>query len=266
MHARERVACQRSRSHSNHREPRASALAAALLLMAACNAAGSSPAVAGTIYWNMQTLAPTSMFDATGLVAGDLTRDQAGNTSVLDSLQPSAGYQFLLDASSTAASGGNNAQAATLGGPLISGSSAFFSVTLTNTSAGSFRITGVGFGSRSTSTGPQRYSVRSSLDGFLATIPGATGTMSANSVWVYHTASFASSIALAAGQSLALRLYGSDGTADQRNAGNWRIDDLQVTFVPEPATVGLLACTLVAGVMVGLLRMRSGPVNRPSRT
>lgn len=234
------------------------------LLFLGLGCAAITPVSAGTIYWDMQTLAATSSTDAIDLVIGELSRGQAGTTLLLDALQSSSGYQFSLDGSTTSASGANNAQAAALGGALQSGSSAYFSVTLTNTSGHLFFLTGIGFGSRSTSTGPQRYSVRSSLDGFATTISGGTGDLAASSNWAYVSTTYAAPLALPVGQPVEVRLYGSDGTATQRTAGNWRIDDLQFVVVPEPAAgaMGVLLVFLVTAVR----RLRAATVRRASRT
>lgn len=233
----------------------------AFLLTAICSALSASPfAVAGTIYWNMQTLAPTSS-DVAGLVVGELTRGQGGGTSVTGTASSSIGsYTFLLADTATPASGGNNAQSSALGGAISTGSSAYFGVTLTNSSASTMTVEGLGFGSRSTGTGPTGYALRTSLDGYATDVAGATGSLPATSTWLYYTNTPTTPLPIAAGGSLHLRIYGWGGSAANLNNLTWRIDDLQIVVVPEPATifVGVGGCWLL------FLRRRSRRAGRQS--
>ena len=266
MHARPFVACPSGRLQSARGEPRGSSSAAIfLLLTAVCTAAdSSSPAAAGTIYWNMEALAATSNGVA-GLTAGALTRGQGGGTSITGTVSSSGGYTFILNGTSNAASGGNNAQSSAVGGSLSTGSSAYFGFMLTNQSAYAMTMEGLGFGSRSTGTGPTGYALRTSLDGYATDVAGATGSLPTNSTWAYYANTITTPLLIASGSSLEARIYGWGGSAANLNNVTWRIDDLQVVVVPEPAAA-MLAVGAVVGCVVACLRKRPGPVSPPSRT
>ncbi|MGL4400969.1 MAG: hypothetical protein ACRCXD_13950, partial [Luteolibacter sp.] len=99
------------------------------------------------------------------------------------------GTTTLLTTTSVAnfagASGGNNAGAAARTGALDttpSTGSAFFEVTLTPQNGATLTLSEISFGARSTSTGPQAYTIRTSSDSFAADF--ATGTFANNSTWV----------------------------------------------------------------------------------
>jgi hypothetical protein len=86
------------------------------------------------------------------------------------------------------ASAGSNAGAAARTGALdrAAGGSAYFEFTLTPAAGKVLWITGLTFGSRSTSTGPQAFAVYSSADNFA--LPVAAGTFANNSVWSKRSA------------------------------------------------------------------------------
>jgi hypothetical protein len=241
----------------------------AFLLTAICSALSASPfAVAGTIYWNMQTLAPTSS-EVAGLLVGELTRGQGGGTSVTGTASSSIGsYSFLLDGTATLASGGSNAQSSALGGSLSTGSSAYFAVTLTNASAFIMTVESIGFGSRSTGTGPTGYALRTSLNGYATDVAGATGSLPTTSTWDYYTNTPTTPLPIAVGSSLELRIYGWGGSAANLNNLIWRIDDLHIVVVPEPGTISV---GISSGWMLFLRRRsrltkRRSSVSPPSRT
>ena len=264
MHARVRVT-RLSEQRGFLRRLRRGGLAVAVCLTAVCGAAGSSPAPAGTIYWDMQTLAPTSNGVA-GLTVGALTRGQGGGTSVTGTASSSGGYTLILNGSSTEASGGNNAQSSAVGGPLSIGSSAYFGVTLTNQSGFDMTFEGLGFGSRSTGTGPTAYALRSSLDGYATDVAGATGSLPTTSTWAYYTNDLTTPLSIVSGSSVELRIYGWGGSAANLNNLTWRLDDLQLVVLPEPA-----AAMLAAGAVLGCVgdlwcRSRLRRLNPPSRT
>lgn len=242
--------------------PIASTLAWLLVVGLGCTAI--KPASAGTIYWNMQTPAATSN-DVAGLVAGDLTRGNGGISTITGTLSSSSGYSFLLNGTSTPASAGNNSQSSALGGPLVTESSAYFAISLSNTSSYAMTIVSVGFGSRSTGTGPASYALRSSLDGYAQDIAGGTGTLPTTSTWAYYTNSFATPLEITPGGAAQLRLYGYGGSALNLNNLTWRIDDLQVVVVPEPSTVASLAGLLVV-CLAAAARSRAASVRQSSRT
>ena len=202
-----------------------------------------SAAHAGMIYWNMGTAGATSNafeYTAGSITIGNLTQGNSnGATTMLGASSVSSGYTFTLNGSSTNASGGNNAGVAAKTGVLSTAAngSAYFEFTITPAAnVYSAFINQIGFGSRSTTTGPQSIALRSSADNYASDI--ATTTVSANSTWAYKTMNF-SNVNLAAGVTTTFRLYGYGGTGSA-TAGtiNWRMDDL--TVVPAPGAAALI--------------------------
>jgi len=171
------------------------------------------------IYWNFQTNSPTSGIPAV-LTVGVLTHgNNNGATSLLTTNSPSSGY--------SGSSGANNAGTAARIGALntAAGGSAYFEFTVTPMAGTTFTLNGISFGTRSTSTGPQAYSLRSSADNYASDI--ATGSISNNSAWTLkaHTG-----IARIFSSAATFRLYGYNGTGSPgANTANWRIDDLKTT-------------------------------------
>lgn len=268
MHARSLVVCSIWRIQPDRFARRRSGPAVAILLAAIGVASGApSPAFAGTVYWNMQTLGATSNTVA-GLTVGELTRGQGGGTSITGTVASSGGYTFILNGASTPASGGYNSQSSAIGGLLSTGSSAYFGVTLTNSSAYAMTVEGLGFGSRSTTTGPAGYAIRTSLDGYATDVPGGTGSLPTTSAWVYYTNNLTTPLSIAPGASLDVRIYGWGGSAANLNNVTWRIDDLQIMVVPEPGSIAVG----VGAVSLLLLRRqwwrarRRNRISPPSRT
>jgi hypothetical protein len=211
-----------------------------------------APTVAsgGTIYWNMNDLTtPTSNavgnLTVSAVSQGNTTTTGGTTTSV------SSGYTFILNSATTTASGSFNLIFSAKSGALDTGSSSYLAVTLTPAAGYSGTVNTIGFGSRSTATGPTTLSLRSSADGYAADV--ASFSPSTTSNWAYFTNSFVNPVQFSSSSPLTLRLYGSGGSS--ASLGNWRIDDLQldVVVVPEPAAVvlGLLA---VAGVTIRMRR------------
>ena len=101
--------------------------------------------------WNFTTASPSTTIS--NLTIGDLTQgNNNGTTILINGTSASSVY--------TGASGGNNAGAASRTGSLNTGASgsAYFQFTLTPANGYNFTLTGISFGSRGTSTGPQAYS------------------------------------------------------------------------------------------------------------
>jgi len=209
------------------------------------------PARAGTVYWNASTASPTSSTDIPGTITvGDVSRgNNNGVTPLTDSVSASSGYTFLLNGTSTSASGGNNFAAAAYLGSLSTGSSTYFEFTITP-SAGSFPLESISFGSRSTNTGPLSWTLRSSDDNY-ATDLVTPGTLVNDSTWAYASAPLTTVFIGSAATTF--RIYGYNGTGTPSvNFANWRIDDVQAIVVPEPATL-----TAAAALSIGLwLRRR----------
>lgn len=178
---------------------------------------------AQTIGWNFGTnavpLASPSSNSAAHVTAGDLARgNNNGTTLLVTNSSPSSGY--------TGASESYNAGAAARTGALSVANSTYFTFTLTPDATNTLRVTGLSLGSRSTSTGPQAFCVRSSLDAYAADL--ATGTLANNSAWALKSVAFAA-ISPTPGTPMTVRIYGYDGTGSpSAGTANWRIDDLAV--------------------------------------
>lgn len=239
-------------------------LAVLLVVVTGLGDAAITPAAAGTIYWNMQTPAATSN-DVAGLVPGPLTRGNGGISSITGTASSSTGYSFVLAGTATPASGGNNSQSSALGGPLVTGSSAFFAISLSNTSSHTLSVVSIGFGARSTASGPAAYALRSSLDDYATDIAGGTGAIPTTSTWAYYTTSLPAPVEIVAGGGIQFRLFGYGGTAVNLNNTTWRIDDLRMIVVPEPAAAGFPGL-LAAGLVVTFRRVRNAAVRPWSRT
>lgn len=175
------------------------------------------------------------------LSQGNTTTTGGTTTSV------SSDYTFLLNSATTTASGSFNLTFSAKSGALVTGSSSYMAVTLTPAAGYSGTVSAIGFGSRSTPSGPTTLSLRSSADGYAADV--ASFSPSTTSNWAYFTNSFVNPVQFSSSSPLTLRLYGSGGSSVP--SGNWRLDDLQldVVVVPEPAAV-VLGMLAVAGVTI----------------
>ena len=180
------------------------------------------------VAWNFGTATPGNASPSSGTpvtnigTISDLSQgNNNGTTALLTSSSVSSGY--------TGASGSFNAGAAARTGALATGASgsAYFEFTVTPAAGFDVSITQIDFGTRSTSTGPQAYSIRTSLDNYAADA-AAPGTISNNSSWSLKqnpvTINGISSTAVT------VRIYGYNGTGTaSANTANWRIDDLSLT-------------------------------------
>jgi hypothetical protein len=174
------------------------------------------------IDWNFGTAAgnanPSSGIPANLTVSGITQNNNNGTTALLSNSSVSAGY--------TGASGNYNAEAASKIGGFSIITSTYFEITLTPAAGYVVAISGFSFGMRSTGTGPQNYSIRSSLDGFASDI--ATGIALNNSTWVLMQPAI-NVITSSAGTPVTIRIYGYNGTGSPiTNIANWRIDDLKI--------------------------------------
>jgi autotransporter-associated beta strand protein len=158
-----------------------------------------------------------------GLTVGDLTRINTGTTDpLLSTTSQSSGY--------AGASGSYNAglvAGRTL--TVISGSTPAFEFALTPQAGSRVDVTSVSFGSRSTTTGPWSYELRSSADGYTAAVATWTSTGTAgyaDSTWrLLSGSSFA--VGSGDGATVTYRLFGIGNTGTNSIGGvNWRIDDL----------------------------------------
>lgn len=200
-----------------------------------------STTVASAISWNfgLATSAtgqatPTSSLPA-GVTGGTWTQGNNNGTTAI----------VLNNAVSTTyagASGAWNAAAAARVGAYnpAAGGSAYFEFTLTPEAGKYLVVTGVAFGSRRTSTGPQAYAFYTSVDNY--TTPVASGALGASTVWTYFTPGFAS-VSGAPGTPVTFRLFGFNGAGSASvDTANWRVDDftlsVAVEAVPPPSGFG----------------------------
>lgn len=184
--------------------------------------------------WNFATVSPSTT--VSNITIGDLSQgNNNGTTTLISSTAQSSVY--------TGASGGNNAGAAARIGALNTGASgsAYFEFTLTPANGYNFTLTGISFGSRSSSTGPQAYALRSSLDSYATDI--ATGSLTNNSTWALSSNTGLNTAGLGYDNPIIFRLYGYNGSGSAvASTANWRIDDLTLTVTvsnaPSAASVG----------------------------
>ncbi len=189
-----------------------------------------------TIVWDFQTTTPTSGVPVDLTVGAIAQGNNNGTTTLLTTTSASTGY--------TGASGNNNAGAAARVGALstASGGSAYFEFTVTPSAGRTLTLSEISFGARSTSTGPQAYSLRSSADNYASDI--ATGTIPATSTWTLK-----SNTGLNRSYSFAVtfRIYGYNGSGSaSASTANWRIDDLKLV-VATSATLPATPVITVAG-------------------
>lgn len=161
-----------------------------------------------------------------------------GTTTLLTTTSASSGY--------SGASGQFNAGAAARIGALNTGTggSAYFEFTLIPAANFTVNLTSISFGSRSTSTGPQSYSVRTSLDNYASDY--ATGTLSNGASWALYSNTVLSN---QSSSSITYRIYGYDGVGNAGvNTANWRIDDLNLAVTT--ACIASVPTVQVSSLMI----------------
>lgn len=158
---------------------------------------------------------PTAKISVSPITSGN----NNGITTLITNASASSTY--------TGTSGTFNAGAAARIGALKTSTSgsAYFQFTITPNSGNAISVTGINFGSRSTSTGPKAFAIRSSMDNYTTNI--ATGTLTNTSAWALKLNSV--NISAAIGTAITFRIYGYNGTGSNiANTANWRIDDISV--------------------------------------
>jgi len=180
-----------------------------------------------TVSWNFGTstgnASPSSGTPISNLTISDISIGNTnGTVTMLSTTSASSGY--------TGASGQYNAGNAARTGALNTGASgsAYFEFTLTPALGYIVTLSTISFGTRSTSTAPQAYTLRYSKDSYGSDL--ASGTISANSTWELKSNS-SLSITSNTGSAITCRIYGYNGTGSPTTSKiNWRIDDLSVTL------------------------------------
>ena len=177
-----------------------------------------------TFSWNFGTAtgnAAPSSGSLSNLTVGNVSiGNTLGTVTMLSTTSASSGY--------TGASGQYNAGNAARIGAVNTGASgsAYFEFTLTPGTGYTVTLSAISFGSRSTGTAPQAYTLRSSSDSYVSDI--ATGTLLANSTWALKSNTGLSS-ASGTGTAITYRIYGYNGAGNPASGTiNWRIDDLSI--------------------------------------
>lgn len=152
-----------------------------------------------------------------------------GTTPLITTTSPSSSY--------TGSTGGDNFGAAARTGAIATGTngSAYFQITITPDTGYNITISELTFGARSTSTGPQSYSIRSSANSYGTEIAG--GSITNNSNWSLKTNS---GLSITTSSAITLRIYGFAGTGSAgQSTANWRIDDLKIVATATSAVSSL---------------------------
>ncbi|MBK8367588.1 MAG: T9SS type A sorting domain-containing protein [Bacteroidetes bacterium] len=150
-----------------------------------------------------------------------------GTTTLVNGTSASSGYP--------GASGTNNAGAAARTGALntATNGSAYFEFTLTPAANNIVTLKGLTFGSRSTGTGPQAFSIRSSADNYSSTL---STTSISTGAWILSSPSF-SATSSGVASPITFRIYGHNGVGSPGvNTANWRIDDILLDLAVQPCT------------------------------
>ena len=175
------------------------------------------------ITWDFTTAAPSSGVPAGMAVSPLVQGNNQGTTTLIAAVSVSGGYP--------GASAGNNAGVTARTGPLNPVLSAYFETTLTPPDGFQVTLTGISFGTRSTSTGPQAFTLRTSADSFSGA--ATTGPLSNTGTWSKQTRS---GLSLTSAAPLILRWFGHDGTGTAPSStANFRIDDLVCLVSLAPA-------------------------------
>ena len=183
-----------------------------------------------SVFWNMQTLLPTTSLGANFQASEISVGNNYGNTQLLSGSSSSLGGYI-------GASGEQNAAIAARTGPLdksLNGS-AFLSITLTASPGYKLTISSFSLGIRSTTTGPQHLALFSSMDDFQA--PLLTNVLLANSEWSYFDFPLPTSPSKSV---IVFKLFGYGGVGNAAiNIANWRLDDLQIQGIVLPESLPL---------------------------
>ncbi len=197
--------------------------------------------LADTVVWNFTTLTSAAASSSNVNVPASGCTASIGNSlgtvaTPINTTSASSGY--------TGATGTGNIGNAVKLGSYSSSISSYISFTLTPNTGYSITITGISFGSRSTGTGPQGFTIATDIDAFAAT--DASGTLPATSSWALYNPAF-SSVTGAANTAVQLRIYGYNGAGSPGSGTeNWRIDDITITYTANP--ISACSGTPLAGI------------------
>ncbi|NJD23452.1 MAG: T9SS type A sorting domain-containing protein [Melioribacter sp.] len=214
-----------------------------ILLLLNCFLYGQS-----TIQWDFGIVGPGSASPSNGtpvsnLTISDISQGNNNGTTTMLTTTSASGVGF---------SGSYNAGAAARIGAINTSTSgsAYFEFTLTPASSYIIILNAISFGSRSTPTGPQAYSLRYSLDNYDSDL--AIGTFSNNSTWVLKSNSGLSISCTNNATPVTFRIYGYNGDGNPpANTANWRIDDLSITVTVN--IVNVTISTLTNGIVTSPL-------------
>ncbi len=176
------------------------------------------------VSWNFSSASLVAAAVPANATVSNFSRgNNNGTTTLLTITSPSSGY--------SGASGSENAGAAAKSTTLdtaVNGS-AYFEFTVTPAAGFKGRINSLAFGSRSTTTGPRAYTLRSSADNYATDL--VTGTFANNSNWALKSHSI---LTLDFGAQTTFRIYGYDqGGTPSAGTANWRVDDVKFGLVME---------------------------------
>ncbi|HXR84229.1 MAG TPA: hypothetical protein VN722_07970 [Hanamia sp.] len=156
------------------------------------------------------------------VTAGNLSQgNNNGTTPLLTITSASSGY--------TNSSGNFNAGIAPFSQPFNLSSSTYFEFTLTPDPGYSLSINSIKFGSRSTGTGPQAFSIRTSVDSYNSELAG--GVFPVDSKWYLYQLS---SNTVSSVNAITIRIYGFNGAGGNQSIATWRIDDLSLNVTAAP--------------------------------
>jgi len=218
-------------------------------------AAPAGAAVVGYNFTDADAAADTGV-PVANLTVGAITLGNSLGTvtTPVNSTSASSGY--------TGASGTGNVGNAVKTGALDTTTSSFYSIVFTPDAGFAVSLTDFDFGMRSTATGPQAYSLRTSIDNFATDV--MTGTIANNSTWVFKDNTVTPTVGVL-GTPVEVRLYTYNGTGAAANGTeNNRVDDISIAVsatpdgsVPEPGSAAVL---LAGGLMTALRRRRRSAV------
>ncbi|MGV3631844.1 MAG: YDG domain-containing protein [Bacteroidota bacterium] len=192
--------------------------------------------VTQSVNWDFATASPSSSAIPNLAVSALSQGNNNGTTTMLGSATASNVYG--------GASGGNNAGAAAFTGSLNTATSTYFEFTLTPDNGYEVLLSGISFGTRSTTTGAQAFTLRSSKDAYSSDI--ATGTIANNSTWSLKTA--LASFTGSEGTAVTFRLFGHNGTGSpSAGTANWKIDDLSLTVKLVPVLSSAATASICDG-------------------